>query len=173
MAAINPRPEEILLPVQRGFVLLTLAAAFLVNVLPWGGAALVLRPDLVAVTVLYWCVHDPRRFGIGSAWLVGLVSDVAAGTLFGQHALAYSVLAFLGMGLRRRLLGFGAGGQMLHVAPILLAGKLVLVVVALAGGAPFPGWSLLAAPLLGALVWPVISALYLIPRKPRRGSDEI
>lgn len=173
MAAVSPRPEEILLPVRRGFVLLTLVAAFGFNVLPLDGAALALRPDLVAVTVLYWCLHDPRRFGIGSAWIVGLVSDVAAGTLFGEHALAYSVIAFLGMVLRRRVLGFGIGGQMLHVAPILLVGKLVLVVVALAGGAAFPGWVLLAAPLLATLLWPVISFLYLLPRKPGRGGDEL
>jgi rod shape-determining protein MreD len=173
MAAVHPRPEEILLPVRPGFVLLTLAAAFLLNVLPLTGAALALRPDLVALTVLYWCVHDPRRFGIGSAWITGLVSDVATGTLFGEHALAYSVLAFLGVVLRRRILGFGISGQVMHVAPLLLAGKLVLVTVTLAGGAAFPGWGLLASPLLGAALWPVISVLYLIPRKPGRGGDEV
>lgn len=173
MAAVHPRPEEILLPVRPGFVLLTLAAAFLFNVLPLTGAALALRPDLVALTVLYWCVHDPRRFGIGAAWMTGLVSDVASGTLFGEHALAYSVLAFLGIVLRRRILGFSIGSQMLHVAPLLLAGKLALVTVALAGGAAFPGWGLVASPLLGALLWPAVSVLYLIPRKPGRGGDEL
>jgi rod shape-determining protein MreD len=173
MAAVHPRPEEILLPVRPGFVLLTLVAAFLLNVLPLTGLAMALWPDFVALTVLYWCIHDPRRFGIGSAWFTGLVSDVAGGTLFGEHALAYSVLAFLGVVLRRRVLGFGIGGQVLHVAPLLLLSKLVLLVVALAGGAAFPGWALLVAPLIGAALWPVISFLFLIPRKPGRGSDEV
>ncbi|MFZ5556626.1 MAG: rod shape-determining protein MreD [Pseudomonadota bacterium] len=173
MAAVHARPEEILLPVRPGFVLLTLVVAFLLNVLPFTGAALALRPDFVALVLLYWCIHDPRRFGIGSAWFIGLISDVASGTLFGQHALAYSVLAFLGIVLRRRILGFSLGSQVLHVAPLLVAGKLVLVVVALAGGAAFPGWPLLTAPLLGAALWPVISFVFLIPRKPGRGGDEV
>ncbi len=53
------------------------------------------RPPWVALVLVYWCLMWPRYFGVGSAWLVGLLLDVLHGTLLGQHALALSVVAYL------------------------------------------------------------------------------
>jgi len=33
-----------------------------------GGVWLMLRPDFVAVVLLYWCMHKPWRVGIGLSW---------------------------------------------------------------------------------------------------------
>ena len=61
------RPEEILLPVRRWFILLTLALALAANLLPFSGVVLALRPDFLALTLLYWCIREPasvdRRMG--------------------------------------------------------------------------------------------------------------
>jgi len=59
------------------------------NGLPWQGIWLAIRPDFVAVVLLYWCMHKPLRVGIGLSWVVGIFADVADANLFGQHALAY------------------------------------------------------------------------------------
>jgi len=61
------------------------------NGLPWEGIWLTLRPDFVAVVMLYWCTHKPQRLGIGLAWAIGILSDVNDASLFGQHALSYTV----------------------------------------------------------------------------------
>jgi len=53
------------------------------------------RPPWVALVLIYWCLMWPRHFGVGSAWLLGLLLDVLHGTLLGQHALALSVVAYL------------------------------------------------------------------------------
>lgn len=53
------------------------------------------RPPWVALVLVYWCLMWPRYFGVGSAWLLGLLLDVLHGTLLGQHALALSVVAYL------------------------------------------------------------------------------
>ena len=53
-------------------------------------------PDFLALVLLYWCIQEPRYVGVGTAWAVGLVMDVADATVFGQHALAYAVLALRG-----------------------------------------------------------------------------
>ncbi len=53
------------------------------------------RPPWVALVLVYWCLMWPRYFGVGSAWLIGLLLDVLHGTLLGQHALALSVVAYL------------------------------------------------------------------------------
>ena len=82
------RSEEILRPVKPTFILLTLFIALLANIVPLSPAATALRPDILALVLLYWCIREPRYVGVGTAWFVGLIMDVADATLFGQHALA-------------------------------------------------------------------------------------
>ena len=115
MQARDIAPHEILLPVRAAFIIFTFIAALLINLLPWSGWWLVIKPDFVALVVLYWCIQQPRKVGFTSAWLLGLVMDVAEGSLFGQHALAYSVLAFGGVALHRRLQMFDLRQQTTQV----------------------------------------------------------
>src|SRR6202158_4065953 len=88
------RPEEILLPAKLWFVLFTLLCGFVATTLPVSGAALLLKPDFLALVLLYWCIQEPRLIGVGIAWCVGLLMDVTDATVFGQHALAYAVIAY-------------------------------------------------------------------------------
>ncbi|HET7032017.1 MAG TPA: rod shape-determining protein MreD, partial [Casimicrobiaceae bacterium] len=66
-------PDEILRPVRPWFIVATLAAAFVGNLLPLSGVALVLKPDFVALLLLYWCIQEPRYVGVGIAWWTGLL----------------------------------------------------------------------------------------------------
>lgn len=160
------RPKETLTPPARtGVIVLTLVAALLLNLLPWQGTALVLRPDFAALTLLYWCVYQPRRVGMAAALLMGLLMDVADANLLGQHALAYVALSFAALLLHRRIQGFGAWQQALHVAVLLLLAQLVMLLVKqLSGG--LTGWSALVPGLSGALLWPAL--LPLMQRLQRR-----
>ncbi|HYN13814.1 MAG TPA: rod shape-determining protein MreD, partial [Burkholderiales bacterium] len=107
--------------------------------------------------------------GIGVAWTLGLLTDAGNGVLLGQHALAYSLLAFLAIWLSRRILWFGPGLQALHIVVILVAAQAMAVLVRLAAGDPFPGWAVFAGPAFGALLWPVVSWLLLMrQRRPQR-----
>jgi rod shape-determining protein MreD len=115
--------------------------------------------------IAFWCIHQPRRVGLGVAWTVGLLADAGNGVLLGQHALSYSVLAFVSIWLSRRILWFRLPQQVLHVAVLLLVAEAVSVLVRLAAGHAFPGWSLLVSPLLGAALWPVLSWILLIPQR--------
>ncbi|EWS57392.1 rod shape-determining protein MreD [Hydrogenophaga sp. T4] len=69
----------------------------------WGRAAWV--PDLLAVTLVFWSVHQPLRIGVGVAFVFGLTMDVQQGALLGQHAMAYTVLGFLAVSMHRRCCG--------------------------------------------------------------------
>jgi rod shape-determining protein MreD len=110
-----PRKPEIQRPVSNIFIILSLLAALFLNGLPWGGIGLILRPDFVALVLLYWCMHKPLRVGIGLAWVVGILADVADASVFGQHALAYTLLAFGGVVLHRRLQMFDLRQQTIQV----------------------------------------------------------
>lgn len=166
-------PQEILLPVKPAFIVFTLIAAFVVNLLPWSGWLLAIKPDFVALVVLYWCVQQPRRVGFAAAWLFGLMMDVADGSLFGQHALAYSVLAFAGIVLHRRVLMFTMKDQILHVIPLLLANDLIVLAIRRIAGAEFPGFSYFAGSFIAGALWPVICLLLKLPQIPRPDPDHV
>ena len=162
--------QTILLPVRAGTIFASFALALLLNFLPWNNIALV--PDFVALVLAFWCVRQPRLVGLGAGWLLGILIDVGNGVLLGQHALAYSLLAFAAIALSRRILWFPLWSQALHVAALLLFAQGVSTLVRLAVGAEFPGWSIAVGPLIGAALWPVVSMLLLMPQRMPSSVDE-
>lgn len=120
MPYLTPDNPEIQRPASNIFIAASVLVALLLNGLPWEGIWLMLRPDFVAVIMLYWCMHKPLRVGIGLSWLVGIFADVADASLFGQHALAYTLLAFGGVVLHHRLKMFDLRQQTTQVFGILL-----------------------------------------------------
>ena len=164
------RPHYILLPVRAGTIVASFVGALLLNFLPWPDTAL--APDFVALTLAFWCVRQPRLVGLATAWVLGLLVDAGNGVLLGQHALAYSALAFGAIALSRRILWFESWGQMLHVLLLLEGAQLVALGVRLVAGAEFPGWSLFAGPLAATALWPALSWLLLIPQRRPIEIDE-
>ena len=161
-------PDEILRPAKPWFVLLSLLVALVANLAPLNGTALALRPDFLALVLLYWCIQQPRYVGVGTAWAVGLIMDVGDATVFGQHALAYAVLAYGAEYFRRRVLRFPLWQQAVQVAALLLLCSLIVLLVRFVGGAMLPGWIYFAPPLVGALLWPLVSVLLQTPQRPSR-----
>jgi len=168
---IMPRgSDQLLLPVNPLFMTVTLLLAAAVNMLPLGRQPA--QPDLLAVALVFWSVHQPRRVGVGVAFMFGLVMDVHQGALLGQHALAYTLLSFAAITIHRRLLWFGTFEQALQVFPLFLAGHAVSLVVRMLAGDMFPGWWLLLAPALEALLWPLVALLLLAPQRRAPDPDQ-
>jgi rod shape-determining protein MreD len=163
-------PQHILLPVKVGFMAASIVAALAFNLLPWQDVRGV--PDLLALVLVFWCVHQPRRMGIGIAWLLGLVMDTANGALFGQHALAYAALAYTGQGLHRRILQFPLWQQALHVLVLLLASQLIMLGVRMIAGSTFPGASFFVGSVISAALWPLATFILLAPQRRPEEVDE-
>ncbi len=87
------RPHYILQPVSPLFIGVSLLGAFMLNLLPWGHWIGV--PDFVALVLVFWGIHQPRKVGIGIAFFMGLMMDVHDATLLGENALAYTLLSYL------------------------------------------------------------------------------
>ena len=160
---MTPSSSQILLPVRLSTIVASFAVALFLNFLPWPDLRLV--PDFVALVLAFWCVRQPRMVGLGVAWTVGLMSDAGNGVLLGQHALAYSLLAFLAVFLSRRILWFGPMLQSLHIALILLVSQVSVLIVRLAAGDPFPGWPIFVGPLIAAALWPAATWILLLPQR--------
>jgi len=155
--------DQLLLPVNPVFIAVTLLLAFAFNLLPFGRVAG--APDLLAVVLVFWGVHQPRKVGVGLAFAFGLLMDVHEGARLGQHALSYTLLSYGAIAIHRRLLWFGVLEQAVQVLPLFLLGKLVSLIARVAVGGMFPGWSVMLGPLFEALLWPVVTLLLLAPQR--------
>jgi len=164
---IMPRGQQLLLPASSLFIWSSLLAAMAVNMLTnmglFGRAAWL--PDLLALVLVFWTIHQPLRVGMSAAFLLGLAMDVHQSALLGQHALAYTALSFLAIAMHRRLLWFSVPSQAAQVLPLFVLAHALTLLVRLLAGDDFPGWSLLLAPALEALLWPVVSVVLLLPQK--------
>jgi rod shape-determining protein MreD len=168
---IMPRgADQLLLPVNPLFIAVSLLFALGFNLIPLGRQAAM--PDLLALVVVFWNVHQPLRVGVGLAFVLGLLMDVHQGALFGQHALAYTLLSFLAVTMHRRLLWFSVLEQALQVLPLFAAAHAVSLAVRLVAGGSFPGWQLLLAPAFEALLWPLAVWVLLAPQRRPPDPDE-
>lgn len=166
--------QALLLPAKASFIWGSLLAALFLNMLahmllaghsPW-------MPDFLAITLVFWTVHQPRRVGILAAFVLGLLLDVHQGSLLGQHALAYAVLSYLAILIHRRLLWFKLSEQSLQVLPLFVVAHALQLLVRWVAGDGWPGWGVLGAPVLEALVWPIATLLLLAPQRRAHDPDE-
>lgn len=166
-------PQVILLPIKPGFIVATLVLALLANLLPWSGWWLWVRPDFVALVVLYWCIDQPRKIGFTAAWLLGLLMDVADGSFFGQHALAYTILAYAGIVLHRRVQRFSVTPQVLHVIPLLLLNDVIVLLIRMLAGSDFPGYQYFLGSFVAGALWPALSIMLKLPQRPKADPDHV
>jgi rod shape-determining protein MreD len=168
--AFDHRSQGILMPVSVGFMALSVTVALTFNMLPWKNVLGL--PDLLALVITFWCVHEPRKMGIGFAWLLGLLMDAGNGTLMGQHAFAYAILAFGALALHRRILWFPPWQQAAHVLVLLLASQFLMLMVRMLAGGAYPGLGYFVGSLVAAALWPLTTFVLLLPQRRRRDSIE-
>jgi rod shape-determining protein MreD len=104
--------------------------------------------------------------------MLGIFVDVADASLFGQHALAYTVLAFGGLALNRRVQMFSLKEQSVHVFVLLLASYAVYALVhwQVLG---YIEWNYFLGSLTSALMWAPLTLLIQTLRRPRRNPNEL
>ncbi|MFZ6818617.1 rod shape-determining protein MreD [Undibacterium sp. Ji22W] len=158
------RPHYILLPANSLFITLSLVVAFMLNLFPWG--ARVGIPDFVALVLVFWSIHQPRKVGIGVAFTMGLLMDVHDAVFLGENALAFTLLSYFAISIHRRVLWFPPLVQSLQVFPLFLGVQLIqLTVRLLSSDSHFPGWTFFLECAVTTALWPVASWLLLAPQR--------
>jgi rod shape-determining protein MreD len=130
-------------------------------------------PDVLAIVLVFWTVHQPRRVGLVLAFLLGLALDVHESALLGQNALSYVVLSGLATVAQRRMHWFPLREQALQILPLFVAAALVEWLTRLVVQDAWPSWSQLPGPLLQAALWPLVGALLLAPQRRAFERDDI
>ena len=143
-------------PVSIGQIYLGLFTGMMLHLLPWAGFGLLVRPDFVLLVLLYWLMRAPHLCNIGTAWLMGMLVDLAGGDLFGQHALAFVIAAFIAITYLRRATLFNRWQQAVYVFLLLLISQIVLLVLKLFSGNALPDWGYFVPSVSGILLWQLV-----------------
>jgi len=162
-----------LIPAKTGYVLLTLVATLILNFVPLNGLSFTLRPDFVALVILFWCINQPQRLGMMLAFCVGLMMDVHHAGIMGHQAMVYCIIVYLATVFRRRISIFGLIKQAPHIGLILVFMQSSQILIAMLSGANFPGWHFYLAALTGTIIWPMVSCTLSLPLRPRDDSDTL
>lgn len=159
----------ILRPANPLFIASSLFISLLLNFLPFGNAPWV--PDWLLISLVFWTIYQPRRVGVVWAFSLGLIMDVHNGTLLGQHAFIYPIIAFFGISWQKRVLGFGRLEQAAHLLPLFMIASVwpLFVRWITVSEIPFWAWSSLFGGVIETLLWPLAVWLLLAPQ--RRPTD--
>ncbi|MCG7927830.1 MAG: rod shape-determining protein MreD, partial [Candidatus Thiodiazotropha taylori] len=113
-------------PQNRSSVIyLSLLVGFILTIMPLPEWANTFRPQWVALILIYWCMTMPERIGVGVGWSTGFLLDVLTGTLLGQHALGFSVVAYLMLRLHLRVRVIPLRQQVFTIFILLLVERLL------------------------------------------------
>ncbi len=109
-----------------GRIFLTIVTAMCLRIMPWPGFLAGVNPDWVLLVLIYWTIAVPERIGIFHAWTIGLLTDVLTGRVFGEHALAYSLIIYICLIMHKRLRQFPLPQQGLFIFCCLLFSQVLL-----------------------------------------------
>jgi rod shape-determining protein MreD len=128
-------------------------AALLLGLLPLPVWMQPYRPYWLALVVVYWVIEAPDRFGLGFAFLAGVLADLCFGSVLGEQALRLTVMAFIVQRFRAQLRFFPLSQQALAIAGLLLNDRVIVGLLHLALGEPQPPLAAWWSPLAGMLLW--------------------
>jgi rod shape-determining protein MreD len=127
--------------------------ALILSVIPLPDSIVAFRPDWVAVVLLYWALIEPRRYGLLSAFWLGIILDTLSGSLLGQHSLALLLIVYLSQRLYLRIRTFPASQVATIVIGLLALYQFVLLLIDGFAGREVPLIERWAPVVTGGMLW--------------------
>jgi rod shape-determining protein MreD len=140
-------------------VIITIVFSLMLTIAPLPEWLATFRPDWIALTLIYWAMWLPRKWSVGSAWMIGLVLDVAQGALLGQHALALCIVIFLTVRLHLLMRVFPMSQLTATVFSLLALYQFIVFWINGVAGIPVAIINYWAPVVSGAIIWPFVVTL--------------
>lgn len=140
--------------------LASLAVTLALASVPLPDSVAPLRPDWVAVVLLYWSLMAPRHFSLMTAFWTGIALDTLTGAQLGQNALSLLVIVYLAEKFHLRLRVFPLSQLALTVLVLLGLYEFILFWIDGMAGRTVPLVERWLPPLTGTLAWVVMYMLF-------------
>ncbi len=146
-------------------IIVTFIAALVLTLISLPSWLELLRPEWMTIVLVYWCLAIPERVGVIVGWVVGIILDVATGSLLGQNALELTLVAFLVLQFHKRIRLFPIWQQAITVMLLVLLTHLLTVWINGAINRPTGGLAGWLPAVTTLLMWP---PLFMLLRRIRR-----
>lgn len=143
-------------PHNRYLILVTFVVALLLAIFPVGADSGWLRPEFVAMLVIYWVMVMPQQSSIFLIWCLGCVLDLLEGVSLGQHAMAMMVLAYVCLLSYQRMRNYTLWHQTFFVFVLIGLHQLVDNWVHSLRGSAAQSLVFLLPAFTSALLWPLV-----------------
>jgi len=138
---------------------LSFLVAIILTLLPMPDWTVWLRPAWVLMLIIYWIMSAPHRINVGTAWGLGIVLDVLNGTLLGEHALGFGIVAYIVARMHTQLLMYPLLQQGLTVFALVLLYLFIIFVIQGFIGQPPSDWLYWSPALTSMLLWPWVVSI--------------
>jgi rod shape-determining protein MreD len=146
-------------------IYLSLVVGLILMIMPLPESVQIYRPHWVAIILIYWSMAMPKRVGLWTAFIAGILVDVSQGALLGQNAMGLVIIIFINQNFYQRIRVLAPVQQTLYVFLLLFINQIITVWVEGFLGRPTPLFAYLGAPVIGMLIWPWV---FIILRDFRR-----
>ena len=140
-------------------IIISLVVSLMLAIAPAPDWAEPFRPDWITLTLIYWSMTFPGNYSVGVAWIIGLIVDVAQGTMLGQHALAFTIVIYVTVKFHLQLRQFPIIQLTATVFALLALYQFVLFWINGVAGVNAPVVAYWGPVLSGTLVWPLVSMI--------------
>ncbi len=141
-------------------VLLCIVASLILTIAPAPDWAEAYQPDWVPLTLIYWSMLLPRTYSVGWAWVIGLIVDVAQGTLFGQHALALVLIIYIAVKFHLQIRVFPMLQMTATVFALIALYQFILFWINGVAGINAPAATYWGPVVTSTLIWPLLSMVF-------------
>ena len=141
-------------------VLACIVVALMLTIAPMPDWASPFRPDWVALTLIYWAMILPRTYSVGTAWIVGIVMDVAQGTLLGQHAIALCFIVYITVKFHLQFRVFPTSQMSATVFALLAVYQFILFWINGVAGVTTSAITYWGPVITGTLIWPLLTMFF-------------
>lgn len=135
-------------------IVITLAAAVVLTLLPLPPILDLMRPYWVALVIIYWGLETQDHITLGLAFSIGILLDLFTASLLGLHALSLVIIVYLVTRFRARLRFFPPWQQALSVLALLVNDRIILLWIISLRGEPLPSLDFWLPPIIGTALWP-------------------
>lgn len=140
-------------------VSMTLLLAFLATLAPLPPVLVKWWPCWVLMVMIHWQIYTTRYCGMFTAFGMGLLMDLALGTLLGEHALALVVSSYGVLKFQRAIRLSPLVARVILIFFISLAYCTILLMCAIAKGFVHGQWWYWFPAVFTALLWPILSQI--------------
>ena len=107
-------------------LILTYLVALILMVMPMPVSFDIFRPDWVTLVLLYWVIALPHRVNMGTALVLGVLSDILLGSVLGVHALGMVVVTYFAARHFQRFRNFSLPQQALLIAFLIVLKRMIV-----------------------------------------------